>query len=181
MVETAAKPAGSTDRASSGHRWLGLLIRLMRSKAVRVGFLALVLTLLGITLVEQAGTLWHEVQRLSVPVVLLAFALSIAGLVCNLMVWREMLADLGSPLSIPEAWRIYFIGGLSKYVPGVIWPMLAQAELGADRGVPRSRSALSVILNYAVMTCSGAVVAAIDRKSTRLNSSHGYSSYAVCC
>ena len=77
------------------------------------------------------------------------------------MVWREMLADLGSPLSIPEAWRIYFIGGLSKYVPGVIWPMLAQAELGADRGVPRSRSALSVILNYAVMTCSGAVVAAI--------------------
>src|SRR5258708_19183975 len=39
--------------------------------------------------------------------------------------------------------------------------MLAQAELGADRGVPRSRSALSVILNYAVMTCSGAVVAAI--------------------
>jgi len=161
MVETAAKPAGSTDRASSGHRWLGLLIRLMRSKAVRVGFLALVLTLLGITLVEQAGTLWHEVQRLSVPVVLLAFALSIAGLVCNLMVWREMLADLGSPLSIPEAWRIYFIGGLSKYVPGVIWPMLAQAELGADRGVPRSRSALSVILNYAVMTCSGAVVAAI--------------------
>ena len=161
MVETAAKSDGSTDHASSGHRWLSLLIHLMRSKAVRVGFLALVLALLGITLAGQAGTLWHEVQRLTLPVVLLAFALSIAGLVCNLMVWREMLADLGSPLSIPEAWRIYFIGGLSKYVPGVIWPMLAQAELGADRGVPRSRSALSVILNYAVMTCSGAVVAVI--------------------
>jgi len=55
MVETAAKPDGSTDRASSGRRWLGLLIRLMRSKAVRVGFLALVLALLGITLVGQAG------------------------------------------------------------------------------------------------------------------------------
>jgi uncharacterized membrane protein YbhN (UPF0104 family) len=77
------------------------------------------------------------------------------------MVWREMLADLGSRLSISEAWRIYFIGGLSKYVPGSIWPVLAQAELGADRGIPRSRSALSVLLCYAVMTCSGAVVAAI--------------------
>src|SRR5258708_33433361 len=162
MVETAAKPAGSTDRGSSGHRWLGLLIRLMRSKAVRVGFLALVLALLGITLVEQAGTLWNEVQRLSVPVVLLAFALSIAGLVCNLMVWREMLADLGSPLSIAEAWRIYFIGGLAKYVPGVIWPMLAPAELGADRGVPPSRSAVSVIFNYAVRNCSRAGVGAIN-------------------
>ena len=76
MAETAAKPDGSADRASSGHRWFGLLIHLVRSKAVRVGFLALVLALLGITLVGQADTLWHEVQRLSVPVVLLAFALS---------------------------------------------------------------------------------------------------------
>src|SRR5258708_35444071 len=114
MVETAAKPAGSTDRGSSGHRWLGLLIRLMRSKAVRVGFLALVLALLGITLVDESGTLWHEVQRLSVPVVLLASVLGIAGLVCNLMVWREVLADLGSRLSIAEARRIYFIGGAAE-------------------------------------------------------------------
>jgi len=157
----ARGPAGAKDRAPSGHRWLGLLIRLMRSKAVRVGFLALLLALLGITLAGQSSTLWHEVQRLSVPMLLLAFVLSIAGLVCNLMVWREVLADLGSRVSVAEAWRIYFIGGLSKYVPGAIWPVLAQAELGADRGIPRSRSALSVILCYAVMTCSGAVVAAI--------------------
>src|SRR5258708_29653008 len=148
MVETAAKPAGSTDRGSSGHRWLGLLIRLMRSKAVRVGFLALVLALLGITLVEQAGTLWNEVQRLSVPVVLLAFALSIAGLVCNLMVWREMLADLGSPLSIAEAWRIYFIGGVSEDVSRGVWAVLGQAEVRAARRGPPGRSALSVVLDY---------------------------------
>ena len=38
--------------------------------------------------------------------------------------------------------------GSSKYVPGSIWPMLAQSELGADRGVPRSRSAVSVLLSY---------------------------------
>jgi hypothetical protein len=93
--------------------------------------------------------------------VLLAFVLCIAGLFFNLMVWREILADLGSRLSIAEAWRIYFIGGLAKYVPGVIWPVLAQAELGADRGIPRSRSALSVMVSYGVMSCSGLVVAAI--------------------
>jgi glycosyltransferase 2 family protein len=158
-----AGPASEGAAAAPGvpRRWLGVLLRLMRSKAVRVGFLALVFALLGITLAEQSSTLWREVQQLSAPMLLLAFALSIAGLVCNLMVWREVLADLGSRVSVAEAWRIYFIGGLSKYVPGAIWPVLAQAELGADRGVPRSRSALSVILCYAVMTSSGAVVAAI--------------------
>lgn len=153
--------AQAPPRESALRRWLGFVLRLMRSPLVRFGFLAVVLALLAIALYDQAGTLWHQVQRLSAPVVLLAFALGVGGLVCNLMVWREMLADLGSRLSIPEAWRIYFIGGLSKYVPGSIWPVLAQAELGADRGIPRSRTALSVILCYVVMTCSGAVVAAI--------------------
>ncbi len=133
----------------------------MRSKAVRFGFLALVLALLGLALYGQAGTLWHEVQRLSWPIVLLAFVLSLCGLICSLMVWREVLADLGTRLSLSEAWRINFIGQLAKYIPGSIWPVLAQSELGADRGIPRSRSALSLLVCYAVMTISGAVVAAI--------------------
>ena len=165
-----------TDRASSAARqnpesgpagtprvirWLGLLVRVMRSKAVRFGFLAVVLVLLGLALADQASTLWHEAQRLSAPFLLLAVALSIAGLFCNMMVWREIIADLGSPLPIAAAWRIFFIGNLSKYIPGSIWPVLVQAELGADRGIPRSRSAVSVLVSYTVMTCSGVVVAAI--------------------
>ncbi len=133
----------------------------MRSKVIRFGFLAVVVALLVVALVDQAGTLWREVQRLSVPVVLLAFVACLCGLICSLMVWRELLADLGSRLSIPEAWRIMFIGQLAKYLPGSIWPVLAQSELGADRGIPRSRTALSVLLGYAVMTCSGVVVAAV--------------------
>jgi glycosyltransferase 2 family protein len=136
-------------------------MRVMRTKTVRSGFLVLVAVLLGITLASEAGTLWHEARRLSVPFVLLAFALSIGGLFFNLMVWREIIADLGSRLSVAEAWRIFFIGNVSKYVPGSIWPVLVQAELGADRGIPRSRSAVSVLISYTVMTCSGAVVAAI--------------------
>ncbi len=142
-------------------RWLSSLLRLMRSRAVRVGFLAVVLVLFAFALDRQAGTLWHEAQRLSVPVIVLAFVLCLCGLIGSLMVWREMLADLGSRLSFPDAWRIMFIGQLGKYVPGSIWPVLAQSELGADHGVPRSRSALSVLLSYAVMTCSGAVVAMV--------------------
>jgi glycosyltransferase 2 family protein len=128
---------------------------------IRLGFLVVVLALLAVALVDQGDALWHEVQRLSAPVVLLAFALNLCGLFGSLMVWRELLADLGSRLSVPEAWRIMFIGQLAKYIPGSIWPVLAQAELGADRGIPRSRSALSVLLSYAVMTTSGLVVAAI--------------------
>ncbi len=128
---------------------------------MRFGFLAIVLALLGVALTDQAGTLWHQLSRLSVPVVLLAFLLCLCGLFGSLMVWREILADLGSRLSIPEAARIMFIGQLGKYVPGSIWPVLAQSELGADCGIPRSRSAVSVLVSYAVMSTSGIVVAIV--------------------
>ena len=148
-------PAEASGSASPFARWLARLVRVMRSRAVRFGFLAVVLALLAVALYDEAGTLWHEIQKLSAPVVLLAFVFSLCGLICSLMVWREMLADLGSRLSIAEAWRIMFIGQLGKYVPGSIWPVLAQSELGADRGIPRSRSALSVLLCYAVMTVLG--------------------------
>jgi uncharacterized membrane protein YbhN (UPF0104 family) len=164
---TAVPPASTAGHPSDSAapsplpRGITFLVRLMRSKLVRAAFLIVVLVLLALALYGQAGTLWHQVQRLSWPIVLLAFVFCLLGLFFNLMVWRELLADLGSRISIPEAWRIYFIGGLSKYVPGSIWPMLAQAELGADRGIPRARSALSVVLSYSVMTCLGLVVGAV--------------------
>jgi uncharacterized membrane protein YbhN (UPF0104 family) len=140
----------------------------------RLAFLVVVLGLLVVALVDQAGTLWTEVQRLSAPVVLLAFVANLAALVCSMMVWRSLLADLGSKLSLPEAWRIMFIGQLAKYVPGSIWPVVAQTELGADRGIPRGRSAVSVLLGYAVMTCTGGVVAAVTLPFTAAGSFDRY-------
>jgi uncharacterized membrane protein YbhN (UPF0104 family) len=134
---------------------------LTRSKVVRLAFLAVVLALLVLALVNQSGVLWNEVKELTAPVVLVALIAGLCGLLSSLMVWRSLLADLGSKLSLTEAWRIMFIGQLAKYVPGSVWPVIAQTELGADRGVPRGRSAVSVLLGYAVMTCTGGMVAAV--------------------
>jgi uncharacterized membrane protein YbhN (UPF0104 family) len=126
-----------------------------------MAFLGLVLALLALALVDQSGVLWNEVKDLSAPVVVAAFVAGLCGLICSLMVWRSLLADLGSKLALGEAWRNFCIGQLAKYVPGSVWPMVAQTELGADRGVPRGRSAVSVLLGYAVMTCTGGMVAAV--------------------
>jgi hypothetical protein len=41
----------------------------------------------------------------------------IAGLGCMLLAWRTLLADLGSPLPLPAAIRVMFVGQLGKYVP----------------------------------------------------------------
>src|SRR2546429_4274594 len=54
--------------------------------------------------------------------------------------------------------------GLSKFLMGSV----------SDRSNPRYFMPLGLLLSSAIM-------AALDRKSTRLNSSHGYISYAVFC
>lgn len=163
-VDSSARQ-GETSAQPLGIQWLATrlpaLMAVMRSKLVRRTFLIAVLALLGVALYHQSGTLWSELQRLSAPVLLLAFVAGLCGLLCSFMVWRTLLADLGSKLSVPEAWRIFFIGQLTKYVPGSVWPVLAQMELAADRGVPRDRSVLSALLSYATMTCTGAVVAVV--------------------
>jgi glycosyltransferase 2 family protein len=142
-------------------RRFSAVVRFLRSKTFRAIFLVIVVALLAVALVKQGPTLWQQVQQLSAPVVGLAFVAALCGVLCSLMVWRAVLNDLGSRLSIADSSRVMFIGQLAKYVPGSVWQLVAQIELAADHGVPRGRTAVSVIVSSALMVCTGGVVAVV--------------------
>ena len=65
--------------------------------------------------------------------------------VCTMLVWRALMAGVGSPLSVGVASRVLFIGQLGKYLPGSVWPVLAQMELASDHKVPRARTAAASV------------------------------------
>ncbi|HEY9522679.1 MAG TPA: lysylphosphatidylglycerol synthase domain-containing protein, partial [Thermopolyspora sp.] len=69
--------------------------------------------------------------------------------------------DLGSPLPLPGAAKVFFVGQLGKYVPGSVWPVLAQMEMGRDLGVPRPRSAAAFFLTYPVYLATGLLTALV--------------------
>jgi hypothetical protein len=79
----------------------------------------------------------------------------------TLRTWQVLLAGLGSPLRTPVAGRVLFIGQLGKYIPGSVWPVLAQMELGARAKVPRPRSASASILTMLLSVLTGLLVAAV--------------------
>jgi uncharacterized membrane protein YbhN (UPF0104 family) len=60
--------------------------------------------------------------------------------------WRRLLTDLGSELALAPAARVYFVGQLGKYLPGSVWPVLAQMELARDHAVPRARTASAALV-----------------------------------
>ncbi len=113
------------------------------------------LLLVGLSLaVLSLGDQWGEVRagagQLSFGWVGLAAVLSVLSLVASLLGWRSMLAGLGTPLPLATAARIYFLGQLGKYVPGSVWPVLAQMELGAGYGLSRASVGAASLLALAM-------------------------------
>ena len=101
--------------------------------------LAVAAVFLGVIAVVLAGQ-WRQAQpllgRLSVPVVLAAWAMVLAGIYATFRSWRAALADLGGSLPHVGGMRVFYLGQLGKYVPGTIWPVVTQMRLARDYRVP---------------------------------------------
>jgi uncharacterized membrane protein YbhN (UPF0104 family) len=115
----------------------------------RAVLLLLLLLALGAavwSLADQWRGVRDGVSQLSVLPVVGAFAAALASLGVSLLTWRSTLAGLGTRLPLTTAARIFFVGQLGKYLPGSVWPVLAQMELGASYGLSRSQVGTASLL-----------------------------------
>ena len=121
-----------------------------------------VVVALVLALVRRGRELADHLHELSVWSLGLASAAVLAALWCSMLAWRALLADVGSPLPLRAAARVFFLSQLGKYVPGSVWPVLAQMELGKEHHVPRSRSAAVGLINLALSVLAGLLVAVLS-------------------
>jgi uncharacterized membrane protein YbhN (UPF0104 family) len=138
-----------------------VLRRLSASPWTRAGLLAIALGFACYGLVSQ----WPQVrtalgQLAAVDVIGAALAV-IAALGCMMLAWRALLADLGSPLPLPAAIRVMFLGQLGKYVPGAVWALAAQVSLAQDYRVPKRRSGTASLASMAITLVVGLIMAGI--------------------
>jgi hypothetical protein len=139
--------------------------------AVRWGLLVLILGAVGITLWRNWEAVSGELGRLGWSVVLGAFVLVAAAPVLTLMGWRVLLADLGTHLPAAPASSVFLVGQLGKYLPGSVWTVVAQTEMGARLNVPRRRMAVVGILSIGLAVLTGcllgipAIPRLVDRES----------------
>ena len=164
-VATDAVPATAADAvAVTGGR-----SRLL--DAVRWGLLVLILAAVGVTLWRNWEAVSGELGRLGWSVVLGAFVLVAAAPVLTLMGWRVLLADLGTHLPAAPASSVFLVGQLGKYLPGSVWTVVAQTEMGARLHVPRRRMAVVGILSIGLAVLTGcllgipAIPRLVDRES----------------
>lgn len=150
-----------TPPTGHGRRGWGTVRRILGGRAVRYGFVVVAVGLGCYAVVRQ----WHSVRGALAAMGALptvgALVAVLGGLLCSMQIWRVLLSSLGSPLPVRPAAKIVFVGQLGKYLPGSIWPVLAQMELGTAQRVPRRRSATASVLTMLVSLLGGLLAALV--------------------
>jgi hypothetical protein len=140
---------------------LGLAKRIIGGRAFKYAFVACAIGYGGYEISKQWGDIHHALVRIG-PVPALGALIVLFGMqFSNLRAWQVLLAGLGSPLRTTSVGRIYFIGQLGKYLPGSVWPILAQMELGTAYRVPRARSATTAVLAMMMGLLTGLITALV--------------------
>lgn len=108
---------------------------------------------------------WHSVSssahRLSIAAVVESFVLGMIGLGGTALAWRALLAGFGATLPVRSALRVFFIGQLGKYLPGSVWPVVAQMEMSRDLGVGRTQAGAASLVTLALAAPAAVLTSAL--------------------
>ena len=133
--------------------WLG--------RALRAVVLLVALALLALALRDQGPEAYAAARDVGPAAAAGSFLAVLVGLLASALVWRALLADLGTRLPLRPATHVFFLGQLGKYVPGSVFAIAAQMELGRSHGAPRSRVGTASLLFLGVLVSAGLLTAAV--------------------
>src|SRR3954471_3578449 len=153
---TASSSESAPVAPPAGRAWLRRVGRVARPVVA-----VLVLAGLIATIVDQWRPLQDEFGRLSIASLVVAGVGALVSVAGQMLCWRELLADLGNRLALVPAGRVFCLGQLGKYLPGSVWPVVAQMELAHDLRVPRTRTATTVLLFMLMNVVTAAAVAGL--------------------
>lgn len=128
---------------------------------VRPAVAVLILAALVYAVVSKWSGVRSTLSALAWTHVALSLAAALVGSVTGMMAWRSLLADEGHPRSPIVAGRIFFVGQLGKYLPGSVWSIALQMDLGKRAGIPRGRAFTTSLVWVGLSLSTGLTVGAI--------------------
>ncbi|TDB94048.1 lysylphosphatidylglycerol synthase domain-containing protein [Actinomadura sp. 7K534] len=87
-----------------------------------------------------------------------AAALTVLGTVPGFFAWRRLVAGAGVQLTVTDAAWIYFLSGVTLYLPGAMWPAVTQAALARRVGAPAAKLLAAGLVGMSLTVLSGALV-----------------------
>jgi hypothetical protein len=140
---------------------VGVGRRAIGSRTAKFAFVAVAVGIGGYEIWRQWADIHHALTRIGPVAALGALVALLFMQFATLRIWQVLLAGLGSPLSAAVAGRIFLVGQLGKYLPGSVWPVLMQMELGTAYRVPRAKSASASVLTMLLSLLTGLISALV--------------------
>jgi len=141
--------------------WTVTARRVLTGRTVRWAFVAVAVGLGAWAVAREWSGVRAALDDIGAVAAVEALVAVLAAMLASMQVWRVLLAALGSALPARAAARVVFVGQLGKYLPGSVWPVLAQMELGTAHQVPRTRSATASVLTMLVSLLGGLLTALV--------------------
>ncbi|OLF18346.1 lysylphosphatidylglycerol synthase domain-containing protein [Actinophytocola xanthii] len=132
-----------------------------RADLLAVAFVVLAVGLAGWALRGQLSDVVGSLGRIDWWRMPLALAAVVLGLLATAEVWKHCLAALGSRISSSAARQIFFPAQVGKYLPGSIWPFLAQMRFAREHGVPGGLALLAGSVFLVVHAVTSVLVGAL--------------------
>ncbi|GAA3337291.1 lysylphosphatidylglycerol synthase transmembrane domain-containing protein [Curtobacterium pusillum] len=126
------------------------------------------------SIAKQWDRIVHDFASLDVTTVSVGVLFTVVALVANMLSWRSMMAASGYRVPLAAASSIFFVGQLGKYIPGGVWSIAAQAELGRAHGLQRTGSAVAALASMLVSMVTAAIVGIV---AVLLASSTGFATF----
>ncbi|MCX4473205.1 flippase-like domain-containing protein [Micromonospora sp. NBC_01655] len=126
--------------------------------ALRLAGYAAVLVFLGWQVWRVRHGLGESLRAVGWGTALAAGVLAAVGGVPGFVGWRLLLAGLGSRLSLRDASWLFFLAGLTRYLPGGVWPTVAHAAMARPLRQPPARLAAAFLVSQGLAAVSGVLV-----------------------
>lgn len=125
---------------------------------LRVGIALITLAAVAYAVVHNWAEMSVQLGKISWSTFLWSTLAAGVGTWLTMIGWRTLLSDLGSDLHLAPASGVYFVGQLGKYLPGSLWSVLVQADIGSALRVPRRRTAVTGLLALGLSLLTGLLV-----------------------
>ena len=110
---------------------------------------------------RNADELREAVDDVGIATLSVSFVLAVLGNIATAQLWLALLRGLEVPVHWLEGNGVFFVTQLGKYIPGSVWPVMAQMELGRRWGAPRRTMLSANMLMLALVTATGLFTGAV--------------------
>lgn len=110
---------------------------------------------------RETDDLGDAIAELSVWRVAVSGLLGVAGTYLIGRIWRSLLGGLDVRPAGRDADAVFFVSQLGKYIPGSVWPVVAQMQFGQRWRAPRRVMLAANLLLLSMVTSTGIIVGAL--------------------